>query len=260
MSTYPTGPRAPFLEWCDVQTPVFVASAASIGLTASQAAGFAAATAEAHAAILAQGIAQEVARAATQRARAAVRDLRQRAGDAVRSVRAYAETTPAPLAVYNTAQIPPPAAHTPAPPPAQPKRLSAELDASRGALTIRWKARHPSGATGTTYLVRRRLPGEAAFTFVGVTGKKRFIDDTLPAGVAQAQYTVQAQRADRGGRVSEILQVRMGSAVSTATRPARGDGVNEAVAFVGTPGGAAQHMVPNPPRRGRTSPARAMHA
>lgn len=35
--SYPTSPRAAFLEWCQAHAPVFTANATNIGLTAAQA-------------------------------------------------------------------------------------------------------------------------------------------------------------------------------------------------------------------------------
>ena len=210
MSTYPTTPRVEFVDWCDVHTQVFTKNAATLGLSAAQVAGFDEATAKARSALLEQEQARQALMVATQRARDYVQTLREQAGSTVRTIRAHAETTDDPSALYALAQIAPPAAQSPAPPPTQPKQLNATLIATTGALTLRWKARQPAGTTGTTYLIRRKLPGEAAFSFVGVAGKKTFVDDTLPSALTHVQYTVQAQRGARSGPVSAILEVNFG--------------------------------------------------
>ena len=210
MSTYPTTPRVEFVEWCDVHTQVFTKNAATLGLSAAQVAGFDEATAKARSALLEQEQARQALLVATQRARDYVQTLRERAGSTVRTIRAHAETTDDPSALYALAQIAPLAAHSPAPPPSQPKQLGATLIETTGALTLRWKARQPTGTTGTTYLIRRRLPAEAAFSFVGVAGKKTFVDETLPSALTHVQYTVQAQRGTRSGPVSAILEVNFG--------------------------------------------------
>ena len=44
-----------------------------------------------------------------------------------------------------------------------------------------------------------------------VTGKKNFTDTTFNAGPDSVQYTVQAQRSDSTGTVSNILQVNFGT-------------------------------------------------
>jgi hypothetical protein len=76
----------------------------------------------------------------------------------------------------------------------------------------RWKASNPAGTSGTAYIIRHKLPEESAFSFIGVSGKKEFIDDTLIAGPDSVQYTVQGQRADSSGPVSPIFTVMFGQA------------------------------------------------
>ena len=78
------------------------------------------------------------------------------------------------------------------------------------ALTLRWKASNPAGTSGTSYIIRRKLPSETQFQFIGVSGKKEFVDDTLIAGPDSVQYTVQGQRADSSGPLSPIFVVNFG--------------------------------------------------
>lgn len=223
MGTFPTSPRAAFLEWCGGHTDLWVARAAQIGLTPAQAAAFAAAADALQEAVRAQSEAQQAALAKTAAAEVALRTLRQQAGEAVRTIRAFAEAQtgagpgqPTPQEIYNAAQIAAPAPLSPAPPPAEPRRLTIALDATTGFVTLRWKASNPPGASGTSYIVRRRLPGDAGFVFLGVSGVKRFVDDTLPAGTPSVQYCVQGQRAAARGPLSMILQVNFGRAADGA--------------------------------------------
>lgn len=210
MGTYPTTPRAEFLTWCQAHAPVWAVNAMEIGLTAPQTTAFTAAVTAAAAAVLAQEQAQQAAKAATLGAAAAFDTLRDRASDTVRLIRIYAEAQPDPNLVYQTAQIPAPATPTPVPPPAQPTDLTVTLNATSGAPTLRWKASNPAGASGTSYIVKRRLPAEVGFTFIGVSGKKEIVDATLPAGPDWVQYTVQGQRSDSSGPVSEVFTVNFG--------------------------------------------------
>ncbi|MBL8879122.1 MAG: hypothetical protein JNG88_08385 [Phycisphaerales bacterium] len=210
MGAYPTSPRAAFLQWCEAHAPVFTANAAQIGLTTNQASAFAAATTAGAAALLAQEQAKQAYRVATQQAEGAFGTLRSSAGDTVRLIRAFAESQPKPDVVYNTAQIPPPSPPSPAPPPAQPTDLTVTLGASDGALMLRWKASNPTGTSGTSYIIRRKLPSESEFSFIGVSGKKEFVDDSLVAGPDSVQYTVQGQRADSSGPLSPIFTVNFG--------------------------------------------------
>ena len=210
MSTYPTSPRSAFLEWCQAHAPVFVSKAAQIGLTPAQATAFNEAVDGAAAALIEHEQAQQTAKAVTQTTDAIFNTLRTSAGDTVRTIRAFAENAADPLTVYTTAQIPPPATPTPAPPPAQPTDLTVTLDATMGALTLRWKASNPPGTSGTSYIIKRRLPGESAFAFIGVSGKKSFVDESLVAGPDSVQYTVQGQRGNSSGPVSPIFTVSFG--------------------------------------------------
>jgi len=140
----------------------------------------------------------------------AVDTLRGDAGDVVRSIRAFAEQQANPNAVYNLAQIPPASEPTTAPPPAQPTDLTVTLEAASGDLMLSWKASNPTGTSGTSYIIRRKLPGENAFSFIGVSGKKKFVDTTLIAGPDSVQYTVQGQRADSTGPLSQVFIVTFG--------------------------------------------------
>ncbi len=209
-TTYPTAPRSAFLEWCQVHAPVFTSAVAEIGLTAEEALAFAEATTLGETRLLGQVAAKEVSKVATQQVVSAFDELSGTAGNVVRTIRAYAESSENPDAVYAIAQIPPPGEPSPQPPPAQPTELTVLLDPTEGTVTLRWKAKNPVGTSGTAYLVRRRLPGESDFAFIGVSGKKNFVDATLVAGPDSVQYTVQGQRADLSGPVSPIFTVNFG--------------------------------------------------
>ena len=55
------------------------------------------------------------------------------------------------------------------------------------------------------------LPGEAGFTVIGDTNKKRLTDNSIPVGTTQAMYRVIAQQTDFAVG-STILTVRFGNA------------------------------------------------
>lgn len=210
MSTYPTSPRSALLEWCQAHEDLWVTNATSIGLTVPQANAFKDATDAAAAASLAQEQAKQAAKVATQTAEAAFESLRSSVGDTVKLIRAYAINATDPLNVYNLAQIQPPAPPSPAPPPAQPTNLNVSLDPSEGYLMLSWKAENPTGTSGTSYMIKRKLPTESTFTFIGVSGTKKFVDETLVAGPDSVQYTVQGTRANQVGPVSPIFTVSFG--------------------------------------------------
>lgn len=212
MSTYPTSPRAAFMEWCQLHAPVWAASAAGIGVSPAAAAAYTAAYNAAAAAVLAQADAKQAARLATEAADLAVATLRGLTGDTVRTIRAFAETQDKPDLIYQLAQITAPATPTPVPPPAQPTDLTAALDATSGELTLRWKASNPVGSSGTSYIIRRKLPGEPGFVFVGASGAKKFVDATLFAGPDSVQYTIQGQRGGSTGPLSAVFTINFGRA------------------------------------------------
>ncbi len=79
-----------------------------------------------------------------------------------------------------------------------------------GVLELRWKAANPRGTQGTSYIVRRREEGQTEFMFIGVTGEKRYVDNTFFSGPDRVEYTIQGQRADSAGPVSNVLTVQFG--------------------------------------------------
>ena len=165
MSTYPTSPRAAFLDWCQVHEPIFTQNAEAIGLSVAQATAFRIRMEAARDYLLRLEQMKQAAKVATEDALQALGLLQSSAGDAVRSIRSFAEIAAEPGSVYSLAQIPPPAAHAPQPPPAQPTNLTATLNPTDGTLTLRWKASNPTGTSGTSYIIRRKLPGETQFQY-----------------------------------------------------------------------------------------------
>lgn len=212
MASFPRAVRSELVAWCRTHAQVFAAQAAQIGLTPAQAAAFADRTAAAAAALDERERLRIAAQTASRKAAVAIAALKAGAGETVALVRAFAGTQENPDAVLLRAELSPRAARAPAPPPAQPRGLAATLEAATGTLTLTWKARQPRGVSGTTYLVRRRLPGARTFTLLGLTGGKRFTDAAVPGGVATVQYTVTAQRGGKAGPTSAILQVNFGAA------------------------------------------------
>lgn len=222
MSTYPTQPRAAFVQWCETHAPVFSANAAAIGLASTQATGFATATAAVTSGLLAQQAALQAYRVATQVVEDGLRALRTAAGDSVRTIRAFAETQAKPSVVYNLAQIPPPAQPSPTPPPGSPTEFRIEL-LQTGPLKLMWKCRNPAGASGTMYEIMRRIGGGGeggAFTYVGTTGTREFLDETLPAGAGSVTYQITATRSTSRGVPAQFT-------VNLGVTPAAGASVDD---------------------------------
>ena len=209
MGTFPESPRSDFLAWCVAHKDVFTTNQAALGLTAAQTTAFKTAVTDAASASDAQTAAKDAAQAATTAVNLKFTALRDKAAEMVRTIRTYAENTNNP-GVYALAQIPPPAAGSPVPPPAQPTNLTVAIDPATGAIQLKWKAANPAGSSGTSYIVRRKLPTQTSWEFVGVTGSKAFTDSSFAAGPDSVQYTVQGQRSDQSGPVSGILTVNFG--------------------------------------------------
>ncbi|MCE2967568.1 MAG: hypothetical protein ACK5WB_03680 [Phycisphaerales bacterium] len=155
--------------------------------------------------------ARAASKAATEALRTSTRTMRTRLSDAVQKIRLFAEATNNPN-VYALAQIPAPAARTPAPPPAQPTDLNATISPT-GQLTLSFRA--VNSGSGTSFLIRRKLATESNFSFIGTATSTRsvvktFIDDTLPAGSTNMQYIIYGQRGSVRGADSPIFTVVIG--------------------------------------------------
>jgi hypothetical protein len=209
MSTYPEKPSE-LLMWCNAHQPIWQTNAAAIGLSSTQTANFKAAIMGYSAKANAVVAAKEAYRVAVQQADLAARVMRLTTGDTVAVIRAFADTSADPTAVYSLAQIPQRAEPTPAGPPAQPNKVTATLDTATGNLDLKWKATNPG--SGTSYIVRRKLPGATSFTILGTATGKKFTDTTLPAGVTGVQYTVQGTRSGETGPESTVIVVNFGHA------------------------------------------------
>lgn len=225
MGTFPSR-RDEFLNWCSAHDPVWSANTGAIGMTTAQASAFNKAVGDLQAAILDQEKAKQTAKAATVTSNDMEAILRTLATENVQRIRTFAQSTNNPT-VYTTAQVPAVQPPSPVGPPGTPTNFTVGLD-PQGAIVVKFKCANPSASTGTTYLVRRKLPSQTSFAFFTVVGKKTFTDDTLPSGIAQAEYSVQAQRGDSSGVASATLVVKFGTG---------GDGMSFSVNENATNGG-----------------------
>lgn len=182
-------------------------NAANIGLTPTQVTGLTTLTAAARAAYNAAEAARQASRAATQAYYDAVRTMHSApdAGqDMIDAIKYYAESKGDPN-VYVLAEIPAPAVPSAAPPPGTPFAFTVGLEQT-GALELKWKCNNPAGTQGTIYEVRRRIgPAEGSFTFIGASGVKSFIDNTLPDGAQPVTYQITAVRSTARGKAAAFL-------------------------------------------------------
>jgi hypothetical protein len=197
------------IQFFEQRADAWLEHAPDIGLTADSANQVKADTTAARDAYTAALAAREASKVATMALSEAMRALRTDGGNAVKTIRAYAQTTGIEK-VYQNAMIPPPAEPRRNTPPARPTDLRASLDASSGALRITWKCAQPE--PGTSYAITRRTGGAGAFAFVGVaTGRKSFVDPTIPAGATRVEYKVTGQRGTVTGPASAVLSVQFGA-------------------------------------------------
>lgn len=212
MGQYPTSPRSEVLSFAQVHNGVWKGIEAAVGLTVAQRTAVENAAVAMTTALENQAVAKTAAENATRTANESFRELKLALSEAVRSIKTFAENSANPTAVYEEAQIAPPAPPSPVGPPAQPSDIRVSLNTTTGALTLTWKASNPRSSGGTAYIVRRRLPGENTFAFIGVTGEKSYTDDTFNAGPDSVEYTIQGQRAGVSGPVSAIVTITFGRA------------------------------------------------
>lgn len=211
------------IEFYEAHLPAWKAHGGAIGLSAGSVDDLSALTASARAAYEQQRLAEAALRAATAKFHERVAAMHQGAGagaDMLRTIRAFAESTNDP-GVYNLAQIPPPAVPGVVGAPGTPFDFRVRL-LQNGAIELKWKCRHPRGAEGTVYEVRRCVDGPSgggggggAFAFVGSVGAgKTFADETVPAGSASVTYQVTAVRSTGRGAPARFT-VRFGTGAMT---------------------------------------------
>jgi hypothetical protein len=198
------------LDWLDQHSPVFQTNGAAIGLSPAQIGEYKTAALAARAKFNNRLTADAAAKVALNQQQDAVREARQSASDCIRTIKAFAQNSTTPQTIYDLAQIPAPSTPAPLPAPGKPNEMSVAITPTTGAITLSWKALNPPGSSGTSYIVRRRTNVDAPFEFIGVTGSKKFTDSNFIAGPDAVQYTVQGQRSDLAGAVSDILTINFG--------------------------------------------------
>ncbi|HEX3358852.1 MAG TPA: hypothetical protein VHS31_17880 [Tepidisphaeraceae bacterium] len=171
-------------------------NAVAIGTTTTIVTDLGTKTTAARAAYNAQQTAQETAKAATLAFQTAVSAMAVAGASIISQIRAKASITGD--SVYSLAQIPAPATPSPKPAPGTPTDFNVSLNAD-GSLELGWKCVNPTGTTGTIYQVWRRIGPTADFVYLGGSGTKDFIDDTVPTGSSQLTYQIQAVRSTAVG-------------------------------------------------------------
>jgi hypothetical protein len=179
------------VEFFEQHTAAWATNALAIGLAAPQVTTLTAATAAARAAYNAQQVAREAAKAATANFHNLVRTMADLGGDAIKAIKLKAATGNDPN-VYVLAQIPAPAGPTPPPALVPPTNLIADPNAD-GTITLSWKG---STAFRTFFSIWRRVGDDSAWTAIGSTAGKTFLDETVPSSPIppSVTYAVRCQR------------------------------------------------------------------
>ena len=92
-----------------------------------------------------------------------------------------------------------------------------------GSLKSNWKCKNGRGVTNVMYQVYRRTSATGVPVALGMTGKREFVDTTIPPGATQVMYQVQAVRSTGAGPWATFM-VTFGSngmTLSTEDQPAK---------------------------------------
>jgi hypothetical protein len=201
MHTVPQG-RRDAITFFQTHAPVWVERAGEIGVDPELAAQLADATAAAREAYRDQYAAQQAARTATQRLNHAIADMRRLGSGVLGQIGAKAQV--AGQGIYPLASVRAPRQPSPIAAPGTPYKLEADLWPT-GAIALTWKCNNPRDAEGTVYYVYRRIGDDGPVALLGHTGKKKFVDESLPRNAAAGSVTYQIQpvRSTKAGLAAE---------------------------------------------------------
>lgn len=186
---------SPRIAWYRAHLAPWMEHAAELGLPPEQVTLLEEKVAAASAKLARQFAAQQAAKTATASLRAAMADLSELGSSMIQTIRARAANEGD--QIYFKAVVPKPADPSPIPAPGTPTNFTLRLG-QIGDLEIKWKCKHPKGSEGTMYEIKRQL-GNGPVSIIAIVGKKKFYDDTIPAGTASVTYRITAFRSTRRG-------------------------------------------------------------
>jgi len=202
------------VQFYETHLPLFAANAATIGLSADEVDQLQAKAQAARDLFNAQQEAQQLAQARTLEFNNAVDSLGALGAALIKIIRAKAEMT-ANKEIYPLSGLPAPADGSPIEAPGTPGQLFTTLHAGDGSLLLKWSCKNPRGSVGTTYQIHRSVGTDNAsaageLVYLGVTGRREFVDQTIPANATRMQYQIQAIRSTKVG-VAATFNVNFGS-------------------------------------------------
>jgi hypothetical protein len=176
-------------------------NATAIGTTTAAVTHLSTKTVAARDAFNAQQAAQDAAKAATHTQKMAIDAMETAGASIIKQVRSKAAISGD--SVYTLAQIPAPATPSPRPAPGTPANFTVDLFQD-GSLELKWKCANPAGSSGTIYQVWRRVEADGQFEYLGGSGLRKYIDNTIPAGSSQVTYQIQAVRSTAVGAFAQF--------------------------------------------------------
>ena len=208
-----------FLTFLNDRIDQWSENAVLLGIRPSSVASWVALVNEAGVAFANASRARNAARAAFDAQNRAFAAARDATAGLIGDIRATAGRAADPGLIYQTANLPAPQPPSARPAPTQPTDLRATINGTDGTLTLRWKARDNDGSV---YRVSRATISDTGelgpSQEVGIAGKKSFIDESVPVGVAGVVYTVRGQRGQSIGAPSVTLTVRFSTGARGALR------------------------------------------
>lgn len=196
----------PQIEYFKSHLAVWLEQAEEIGTSPEQVALLQETVQAAVEAMQQRNAAHQAARAATLRLKTAQKKMFTVGRGIIQQV--HAKATVQGSDIYTLARISAPSEGAPLEAPGTPERITHSMDVN-GAITLKWKCKNPVGSTGTTYHVSRSIDGSPV-AWIGMTGDKKFIDETVPQGSRQVTYRLQAVRSTGVGKTASYL-VPLGS-------------------------------------------------
>jgi hypothetical protein len=202
------------IAWYQARQTTWTSNSVALGMSAGEMTTMSGYITAAAAALTAQTVAKNAAKAATLILRDADRIMARYGSDLIKQIRAKAGQVGGD-SVYALALVPPPAIPSPVPAPGTPTDFVATLNQD-GSLNLNWKCANPIGSGGTTYQVFRKIGTATTFSFIGASGTKSLTDATLPSPIAAVTYQIMAVRSTAMGMPAQFL-VNFGGGGSLTT-------------------------------------------
>lgn len=202
-------PRIPrklseFAAFLSAHGPKWKTAGLAIGLSTSQGTAIDAAATAMNADYQARLQAEQDAKAAVATLADTWEASRELAADLLRIIDAFAINSPNPTAVWNLAEVAAPSPPKPIPAPGLPEAFTVTLDQT-GDLNLAWKCNNPPGGAGVIYEVMRRLGPTGPFTYLGATGTRKFVDNSLPGGNSTVGYQITGIRSTLRGPAAQFV-------------------------------------------------------